>query len=275
MILLRSLLFQGAFYLTTLVMMVALAPVLLMPRKWGWPVVPLWARINLWLLRKIVGLKMEVRGRENIPDGGYVVASKHQSAFETFAIIPEFPDPTYILKRELRFIPLFGWYTIRMKQIPVDRGRGATALASMLEAAKEAIAEDRQILIFPEGTRRPVGAEPRYKYGVAHLYRELGCRVLPVAINAGLYWPRRGWRLYPGTVVVSFLPPIEPGLEPNAFHRLLTERIEAASDHLILEVARTDPALPTLDKVAIAWSERGKVLPRSQHAHEGHCSTNP
>lgn len=260
MLLLRSLLFNICFYVLTLALMVVGLPVLLLPRRYCWPVVQFWAAMNLWLLKWLVDIKVEVRGREHIPDGGFIVAAKHQSALETFALIPEFRDPTYILKRELRYIPLFGWYTMRMKQIPVNRGKRSLALAEMTVRAREAVAEGRQILIFPEGTRRPAGAEPQYKYGVAHLYKSIGCPVLPVALNTGLFWPRRGFLRYPGKVVFEILPPILPGLALEDFAARLSGDIETASDRLIEETARADPGLPVLARVAERWRERGKAL---------------
>ncbi|KND17785.1 acyl-phosphate glycerol 3-phosphate acyltransferase [Pannonibacter phragmitetus] len=250
MIYLRSLLFQIAFYLLTLVQMVVYSPfVFLAPRRMAWVVVPFWARVNLALLRWIAGLKVEYRGVENIPQGGFLVASKHQSAWETFALIPFFPDPTYILKRELRWIPIFGWYTAKMKQIPINRGKRSAALAAMMAAAREAIGEGRQILIFPEGTRRPAGAEPSYKYGISHLYRDLACPVLPVALNAGLYWPRKGFLIHPGKVIVEFLPAIEPGLEPAVFFEKLTGQIETASNRLIEEARQAERPSPVLKTI--------------------------
>ena len=253
MLFLRSTLFQILFYVSTFVLMVVFSPVLVLPRRWGWWVVPFWSRFNLALLWLIVGLKIEIRGRENIPEGGYIVASKHQSAWETFALIPEFRDPTYILKRELRWIPIFGWYTAKFRQIPINRGKRSAALAAMMAAAKKAISEKRQILIFPEGTRRPAGAEPKYKFGIAHLYRELECPVLPIALNAGLYWPRASWMLYPGTVLVEILPPIQPGMAPNQFYETLIDRVETASGKLIDEARgekHPSPVLNRLDTVS-------------------------
>lgn len=249
MVLLRSLVFHALFYSVTLAMMIVFSPVLLLPRRWGWWVVPLWSRANLLMLRVIVGLKVEVRGRENIPQGGYIVASKHQSVWETFALIREFPDPTYILKRELRWIPIFGWYTAKYRQIPINRGKRAAALAALLVSAKQAIAEGRQILMFPEGTRRPAGGEPSYKFGIAHLYRDLKCPVLPVALNAGLYWPRKSVRLYAGTVIVEFLPPIQPGLSPAVFHETMVNTIETVSDSLIEEARNEPQPSPVLSKI--------------------------
>lgn len=249
MLLLRASLFQVFFYTSTFFLMILFSPVLLLPRHWGWWVVPFWSRFNLLLLRLIVGLKVEFRGLENIPAGGCVVASKHQSAWETFALIPHFASPTYILKRELRWIPIFGWYTAKFRQIPINRGKRSAALAAMMGAAQEAIDEGRQILIFPEGTRRPVGAEPKYKIGIVHLYRDLNCPVLPVALNAGVFWPRSSWRIYPGTVVVEFLAPIEPGLEPEVFFDQLVETVETATLRLIEEARLCEPVSPIFDKV--------------------------
>lgn len=237
MLVLRSVLFNIAFYVVLFVALIGFTPVFVLPRKWGWPFIFSWGRVNLWLLRVIVGLKIEVRGRENIPQGGCIVAAKHQSLWETFALLPEFTDPTFILKRELSWLPFFGWYTLKMKQIPVNRGKRSAALVAMTARAREAVAEGRQILIFPEGTRRPAGGEPAYKYGVAHLYRDLACPCVPVALNSGLYWPRRKFLRFPGTVVVEFLPVIQPGLDLQAFQAQLIDEIETASDRLILEAA--------------------------------------
>jgi len=257
MILLRSLTFQVLFYLSTAALMILSLPVFLLPPRMGWPVVPLWARVNVALLRAVVGLRVEVRGLENIPDGGFIVAAKHHSAWETFALLPLFKFPTYVLKRELRYIPLFGWYTAKFRQIPVDRGKRSVALAALTQNAEIAIREARQILIFPEGTRRGAGEEPRYKFGASHLYRSLGCPMLPIALNSGLYWPRRGWRIYPGTVLVEILPPIQPGLEIETVHRTLTDSIETATDRLIEEAAGAPRPSPVLARVAERWRARG------------------
>ncbi|AXS38753.1 1-acyl-sn-glycerol-3-phosphate acyltransferase [Breoghania sp. L-A4] len=256
MLVLRSILFNVCFYVLIVVMMIAITPIFFIPRKWGWPAVIAWARINLWLLRVIVGMKIEVRGREHIPQGGCIVAAKHQSLWETFALLPEFEDPTFILKRELTWLPWFGWYTIKMRQIPVNRGKRSTALLAMTARAREAIDEGRQILIFPEGTRRPAGAEPVYKFGVAHLYRDLRCPCLPVALNSGLYWPRRKFLRFPGTVVIEFQPVIEPGLSQQEMQRVLFERIETASDRLIVEAARAPSPPPRARELAAAIEAR-------------------
>ncbi len=174
-------------------------------------------RINLVLLRVVCGVKIEVRGREKIPKGPLLVAAKHQSAWETFALLHLFDDPLFIVKRELQWIPIFGWLMIKGRMVPVDRSAGSEALVGMIERARIELADNRQLIIFPEGTRRPAGAEPRYKHGVAHLYASVGVPCLPVALNSGLFWPRRSIRRIPGTVVVEILDPIRPGLDKDVF----------------------------------------------------------
>jgi len=249
MLFLRSTLFQVLFYSVTLFLMILFSPVMLLPRRWGWWVVPTWSRILQLLMRVFAGIKVEIRGKENLPKGGFIAALKHQSAWETVSLIPLFTSPTFILKRELRWIPIFGWYTAKYRQIPINRGKRSEALAAMMEAAKEAIAEERQIMIFPEGTRRPAGAEPKYKYGIAHLYRDLKCPVVPIAHNAGLYWPRSSWLVHPGTVIVDILPPIEQGLAPDVFYQRMVTEIEEASNRLIEEARRATRPSPVLAQV--------------------------
>ena len=165
-------------------------------------------------------------GVEKIPPGPLLVAGKHQSAWETFAFLTLFDNPLFILKRELQWIPLFGWYTIKGRMVAIDRRRGSRALAVMLEHARVELSHGRQLIIFPEGTRRPAGAEPRYKFGVAHVYAAVDVPCLPVALNSGLFWPRRSILRRPGTVVVEILDPIPPGLEKEAFFERLQEEIE-------------------------------------------------
>ncbi len=251
MLLLRSTLFQILFYTVTFVLMLLFSPVMLLPQRWGWWIVPVWSKVLQFLMRIIVGVKVEVRGRENLPEGGFIAAMKHQSAWETVALIPLFRSPAFILKRELRWIPIFGWYTAKFRQIPINRGKRSEALAAMTEAAKETIADNRQILIFPEGTRRPAGSEPKYKYGIAHLYKDLACPVVPIAHNAGLYWPRSSWKVYPGTVIVDILPPIAPGMDPQTFHKHMVQQIEEASDRLIAEARQAKRPSPVLSSVDI------------------------
>lgn len=219
-------------------------PVMLMPRRYVWVPVRSWAAGNQFLLKWICGIDHKIIGFEKVPPGGIIVASKHQSAWETFTIAAMMPDPTFVLKRELQWIPLFGWYTLKARLIPVNRGTRQAALEQIARGAREKMKDGRQIIIYPEGTRRPVGAEPTYKYGVAHLYGELNVPCVPVALNSGLYWPRRSLRLIPGTIRMEFLDPIMPGMDRTEFLKLLQDRIETATARLVAEglaeIARTE-----------------------------------
>jgi 1-acyl-sn-glycerol-3-phosphate acyltransferase len=162
-----------------------------------------------------------------------MVAAKHQSMWETFALLPFFDQPLYILKRELKWIPFFGWYLLKADMIDVEREAGGRALRNMTRRAGEAVREGRQLIIFPEGTRRPVDAPPRYKHGVAQIYKESGVTCLPVALNSGLFWPRRTFMRYPGTIVVEFLDPLPPGLSRDEFIDRIRNVIEGATDRIV------------------------------------------
>ena len=246
MLLIRSLLFTAAFFANLTILLIAGLPTLLMPRAVIFKIGKLWARSSLWLLDVICDMKVEFRGVENIPEGPFIVAAKHQSAWETFALIMLFDDFCYILKRELTFIPLFGWYIWKADQIAINRSQGSSALAQAEEKARGIFAQGRRLFIFPEGTRRPAGAPPKYKFGVAHLYDACQVPCLPIALNSGLFWARRSMIKRPGTVVVEILPAIAPGLEKQQFFQLLQERLEDASERLIAEAISKDPTLEPL-----------------------------
>lgn len=233
MLVLRSIAFNISFYLNTVIYLIVALPTFFMPYRAIIAVAKSWGRTNLVLLRVIAGIKVEIRGAEKIPQGPLIVASKHQSAWETFALLPLFDNPVFILKRELQWIPVFGWLTIKGRMVPVNRGAGSQALVDMAERARVELADNRQLIIFPEGTRRPVGAEPRYKFGVAHLYAAEGVPCLPVALNSGLFWPRRSILRVPGTVIVEILDPIAPGIEKTAFFAELQDMLETATATLV------------------------------------------
>jgi 1-acyl-sn-glycerol-3-phosphate acyltransferase len=234
-ILLRSIAFNALFYLNTFVYLIAALPTFFMPYRAIIAVAKSWARVNLVLLRVVAGIDYEIRGRERIPKGPIIVAAKHQSAWETFALLPLLDNPVFILKRELQWIPIFGWLTIKGRMVPVDRTGGPQALTAMIERARIELADDRQLIIFPEGTRRPAGAKPRYKLGVTLLYQAEGVPCVPIALNSGLFWPRRSLRRYPGTVVAEILDPIPPGLDKETFFERLQRDIESATARLIDE----------------------------------------
>jgi 1-acyl-sn-glycerol-3-phosphate acyltransferase len=237
-LLLRSIVFNLLFYLVLFGYFIAALPTLLMPRSGIRAVAKWWARTNLWLLRVICAIHVDFRGAEKIPPGPLLVSAKHQSLWETFALLLILSDPAYIMKRELMWIPLFGWYSRKVGMIPVDRTKGSKALAAMNACARAELARDRQIIIFPEGTRRAPGAEPRYKYGVVHLYAEMDVHCLPIALNSGLFWPRRSLRRYPGTILVEVLDPIAPGLTKERFFERLQHEVETATARLVAEGQR-------------------------------------
>lgn len=235
---LRAIAANFVLYLNTLLWGLVCIPALIGPQHWITKAVRGWAMSSMVLIRLTAGIRWEIRGLENLPttDGkmsGCLIAAKHQSAWETFGLLPYLDDPAYILKEELMRIPIYGWYARRAKMIPIKRVGRAKALRSMGQAAKQAVDENRQIIIFPEGTRRAVGAEPDYKVGVFHLYKTLDVPLIPVALNSGLFWPRRQFQRHPGTLVVSILPPVEPGLSTQEAREKLQSLIETETDRLV------------------------------------------
>jgi 1-acyl-sn-glycerol-3-phosphate acyltransferase len=237
-LILRSILFNVLFYANLVVHMIVALPSLLLPYRIVLFFIRSYARTSLWLLRAICGTRVEWRGFDNVPRGPCIVASKHQSLWETFSLFAAFDDPIYILKRELMWIPPFGWYTWKGGMIGIDRGAGVRSLARMAEAARAQLRLPRQLIIFPEGTRRAPGAEPSYKPGVAYLYDRAGVPCVPLALNSGQFWPRRSFLRYPGTVRVEALAPIPPGLDRQAFFAQLQDVLEAATARLVAEGRR-------------------------------------
>lgn len=211
------------------------APFLVLGNARGWFCFRIWARVNLFLLRAVAGQRVRILGRENMPTGGALVAAKHFSAWETFALVPLLPRPIYILKKELLRIPVWGRYARHFRMIAIDRSAGASALVSMSKAAAERVAEGAQVIIFPEGTRRRPGDRPDYKTGVALLYRSLKVPCTPVAHNSGLFCEPRSFLRYPGTITVSFLPPLPADLETTRFLAALEAAIETETDRLLAE----------------------------------------
>ena len=241
LIFLRSLVYNVLFYLLLVFWLIVAIPTYLMPRWAIMAIAKYWARSSIVLLRVICNTRVEYRGLEKIPKGPLVVASKHQSTWETFALLQFFDQPLFILKRELKWIPLFGWYLVKSDMIGVDRSAGGRSLLTMARRAGEAVRRGRQLIIFPEGTRTPVDAPPHYKTGVAQVYVECGVTCLPVALNSGLFWPRRTFMRYPGTLVVEFLDPLPPGLPRREFIARISSVIEDATKRLV-DTARREQA---------------------------------
>jgi 1-acyl-sn-glycerol-3-phosphate acyltransferase len=233
---LRGLLFDALFFLWTALFCLLVLPAFPFLSPAGMRrVARFWERVILVLLRFTVGLRHEVRGREHLPAGPVIIASKHQSAWETLVFHVLVPELAVGLKEELTRIPVFGWYLMRAGNIRIDRGAAARAIRSLVEGAKEAVAGGLSVLIFPEGTRSAPGDPPDYKPGVVALYNALRLPVVPVALNSGLFWGRRSLVKRPGRIVVQFLEPIPPGLERKAFMQTLEQRIETATARLIEE----------------------------------------
>jgi 1-acyl-sn-glycerol-3-phosphate acyltransferase len=214
-----------------------------LPERYFWPIARFWVRSTLWLHRMICGIDEDIHGREHIPAGGFLVAAKHQSAWETLRLTTLFPRPSFIVKRQLLWLPLFGWYLAKAGMIPVDRGRGSAAIEAMTARAKRALAEGRQVIIFPEGTRRPPLAPPSYRRGAARLYAAAGVSCLPVALNSGLFWPRHSLTHRRGTITAAILPPIPAGKEPEEFAAELERVLEAATRELMEEAFQRQPFL--------------------------------
>ncbi len=226
MIAIRAAVFNLLFYAISALMSVVGLPLLL----GRWPAIStyskLWARLNLAILKGVVGLDHRILGEEKRPKGPAVYAVKHQSAWDTLAFNLIVSDPVFVLKRELYFIPLYGLFLYRSGMIGIDRTAGAKALKQIVRDAKDRVSAGRSIVIFPEGTRTAPGAKVPYQPGVAALYRHLDCPVVPVALNSGLFWGRRSFMKRPGTITISFLDPVPPGLDRRTFMAEIESRIE-------------------------------------------------
>lgn len=232
----RSAIFNLLFYGGNAVACVACLPGLLMPRKGMFFIIRTYVRFIHAIEKNVLGLDYEIRGLENLPEkGSYIVAAKHQSPYETFKLHLLFADPAIILKRELLRIPLWGWFLARIHPIAIDRSQGKEAIKQVIEGGKRVKKEGRPIIIFPQGTRvypwqTPV--EKPYKIGAARLYEAAGLPVIPLALNSGMFWPRKSWVKKPGTVIFEFLEPIEPGMELQDAANLIQQRTEHATHRL-------------------------------------------
>ena len=243
MIAVRSVIFNVLFYAAFIILMILGLPFLVTSRHLSMVVVRLWARVSVWLLWTICGTRIEFRNVELIPKGASILAVKHQSFLETFALILVLDDFTYVLKKELTAIPFFGWYLKGTQQIGIDRGRKGNTMGLLKRKVREKLAAGRQVVIFPEGTRRGVGAAPAYKPGVSVLCAAGDVPCTPVALNSGLFWPRHSFMRRPGTVVIEFLPPLGPGLDKRCFMTAIENAIEPATNALVKQALADDPDL--------------------------------
>ena len=222
---LRSTLFNILFFGSFIFLFVINSPALLFPKppfyfsKWV-------TRYLLWLLKVICRLDHKIEGQGYIPKGSCVFASKHQSSWETIIFQALYPDIVYVIKKELTYIPIYGQFITKYKQIIVDRKRGRQALRDLCQQAKDTVTRGRKIVIFPEGSRTAVGQKKKYQKGIYAVYKDCPCPVIPVALNSGMFWGRRSWLKYPGTITIKFLPSMPEGLDGDDFMEELTNRIE-------------------------------------------------
>ncbi|MBR6412767.1 MAG: 1-acyl-sn-glycerol-3-phosphate acyltransferase [Alphaproteobacteria bacterium] len=229
----RSFAFTVCFYTVTLILFVLMLPTMFMTRKGSLFFPVFWTKMATVMVRVFCGVKVRVEGLENLPKkNGYIVASKHQSALETTLFHRLIPYTFYVLKKELMWLPLVGFYFLKTGCIPIDRKGGATTMRKMLTGVKSRLAEGMNLVIFPEGTRTAPGTKKPYSPGVAFLYEQCGVPVVPVALNSGYCWPKNKMIKHAGTVTVRFLKPIEPGLQRRVFLDELYRRIEDAQDTL-------------------------------------------
>jgi 1-acyl-sn-glycerol-3-phosphate acyltransferase len=261
--LIRSYLYSFAFFSVTAVMAILGAPFALGGHRGVMIVVKSWTWTLIRLHSLITGTRHEYRHLERIPPGGFILASKHQSTFETLALVPLLADPAFILKRELTWIPVFGWWLKLAGNIAIDRGSPTAALRKVIEGTRAAVAAGRQVIIFPEGTRAEAGAKPDYKQGIAQIYKSLDVPIVPVAHNAGTVWPRKARVHRRGTIVVEFLDPIPPGLKPREMFQKLESDIEAACDRLLVEAAARGDDLPPTARDRVAQLTTSEVAARA------------
>lgn len=248
---LRSLLFYLVFYVQTAVLaiIVGISAIIWGRTRFGWAVALYWVHSNLFFLRWLAGIKTDVEGLENIPDGPCIIASKHMSDWDIFALLPGAKRPAFIAKKELMDIPFFGHAARAYDTIRLDRSQRGVAIPTMLEDARAALANGARIIIFPEGTRRAPLEEHDYRWGIVRLYEGLNVPVVPVAVNSGLFWGRRSPLLWRGTARARFLSAIPPGLPPEEFRARLVEAIEVETNRLLLEAYEEGLARPISDEM--------------------------
>lgn len=257
----RSIAYSVLFFLVTAVMAIVLSPVMLFGERATLRVAKLWTATLVALHRVVVGCPDVYRGFDALPEGGLIIAAKHQSTWETLALVPKLAAPAFILKRELTWIPLFGWWLRAAGNIAIDRDKGTSTLLKMTEQARKAVADGRQIIIFPEGTRREAGAPPDYKSGTAMLYRALGVPMVPIAVNSGSVWPRKSFVHRRGTIVAEALPAIPPGLAARRALADLQTAIETACDRLLVEAEARGDDLPDAARARVVALASDAVTP--------------
>ena len=229
----RSIIFYLLLYMWTLSLGVLALPYLLIPSSYVRSLANLWIGGILGLLKLTCGITYEIQNIENIPDRAVIVASKHQSAFETLLLFRLVKKSIFIHKRELYLIPIFGLYLKKSNMIAINRNEGAKAIRKMLNEVKQSILNGYSIIIFPEGTRKKPGDPPDYKTGIAGIYKESEAEVLPVVVNSGNYWPKHTFIKKSGKIIIKFLKPIPSKLEKSEFLKKIESVIEDETNKII------------------------------------------
>ncbi len=231
--LVRSLVFIVQMYLAMVVLAIVFTPFAIVRRDMALRACHTYCRYVRWSAAWMIGLRSEVRGE--VPQGEVLIAAKHQSFFDILIIFGALPRPRFIMKKQLKYAPILGWYALRLGCVPVDRGKRGKAIREMVAAVRDGTVEPGQLIIYPQGTRVAPGAHLPYKVGTAVLYEQLGQDCVPVATNVGVFWPRHSLLRKPGTAVVEFLPAIPAGRAPRVFLEELERVIEDRSDALMHE----------------------------------------
>lgn len=235
----RSVVFIFTMYAAMVILAIFFTPFALIWRSWAFHAVHTYCAFVIWAARWMVGLRSEIRGE--VPTGEVIVAAKHQSFFDIILIVRALPRPRFVMKRQLKWAPILGWYGYRIGCIPVDRGRKRAAIQQMVDGVRAATWPG-QLVIYPQGTRVAADAYIPYKVGPSILYEQLDQPCVPVATNVGVFWPRQAILRKPGLAIVEFLPPVERGLSGSAFMKTLEETVEGNSDRLMAEVGYDAPA---------------------------------
>ncbi|WP_428407552.1 lysophospholipid acyltransferase family protein [Hyphococcus sp.] len=229
----RSAAFSFYLIVTVAVMGIVCLPVMLFGRGPARATVKLWSRLALFGLHQIAGVTYKIEGAENLPQGGALIAANHQSQWETIALYALAPKPVMVFKKELKRIPVYGWWAARAGNIAIDRKGGAKALRAMTREAKARAEAGEQIIIFPEGTRMKPGERGALQPGVAGVYAAMDAPCTPVVHDSGRFWRHPGGEKIPGAISLHFLPAIPPGLDRKEFLRVLAARLEGARPDLI------------------------------------------
>lgn len=230
---LRSLIFNILFFSGTVLLCTVWIPSLILPRSVLDLGFRIWGHGLEFLLRVCMGVTHQIEGTPPPPGKAAIVAGKHQSAWETIILSKVLDRPTFVLKRELTWIPILGWYMLKMRMIYIDRSKGTKAMRTLIASAKRAGEEGRCLVIFPEGTRVGVDETGTYQSGIAAMYKQLGLPVTPLALNSGLKWRRKAFIKHPGVITLKFLTQIEPGLPKSDFMAQLENAIEPATRMLV------------------------------------------